>query len=72
MFIIAAIYNMDPIMVYMYSIICVISVDSARNNIQYMPLISQKVGHSDLVMVRDTAPSHDVFPHQVLSTYIII
>jgi len=23
-----------------------------------------KVGHSDLVMVHDTAPSHDVLPHQ--------
>jgi len=34
------------------------------------PLIFQKVGDSDLVMVRDTAPSHDVLPHQVLSSYI--
>jgi len=24
-----------------------------------------KVGHSELVMVRDTTPSHDVLPHQV-------
>jgi len=29
------------------------------------PFISQKVGHSGLVMVRNTASSHDVRPHQV-------
>jgi len=28
------------------------------------PLISQKVGHNDLVMVHDTLPCHDVLPHQ--------
>jgi len=26
----------------------------------------QNVGHSDLVLVHDTAPSHDVLPHQVV------
>jgi len=25
----------------------------------------EKVDHSDLVMLRNTAPSHDVLPHQV-------
>jgi len=32
---------------------------------QGFPLVSQNVGHSNLVIVCDTAQSHDVLPHQV-------